>query len=105
MQNANVKEIRVLEIKPYDFVSDKGQKLSGCNLFYVTKDQHENDKSLGYNIIKFRMELDQQGLFKPGAGVYKVEFGSTLNDNGKPMPYIVDAQFIKPIKLFDSKSA
>lgn len=76
----------------------------GITLQYLTDYREDTDTSLGFKPIKTSVnEAVFEAVKKNGApALYRIDTRSRPGTGGKPTLTVVSAQFVKPVKIFET---
>lgn len=90
----------VLSAKPYDFENDKGDRIQGVKLSYVSKRPSSREGEKGHPpMIASVTNMDLANKIDIVPAIYDLEFEQVPGKNNKPELLLVDVSFLDSIDL------
>lgn len=87
-------ECLVLGVKSYNFENDKGEKIEGNKVFYMTFDSVDGIN--GYAPMTVNIE---KNVFTEFPAVYKMDFGFKQGRNNKPEVVLKGAELLERVSI------
>jgi hypothetical protein len=91
------KEYLVISVKKFDFVSVKGERVQGMQVFYLDDFQSENGNQKGKEIVKISGPLAVFEDFSHVPGMYHLNFSMRPGSGGKVTVRVQSAKFISAV--------
>jgi hypothetical protein len=91
------REYLVISVKKFDFVSVKGERVQGMQVFYLDDFQSENGNQKGKEIVKISGPAEVFHDFSHVPGMYRLNFSMRPGSGGKVTVRVQSAQFISAV--------
>lgn len=93
----------VLAIKPYEFKSGDGEKVSGMNVQYINPFEKFEEESIeGFPVYTARLDKDKQRHFNTVPGFYDLDFSMRPGAKGKAELSLKSASFAGAVEFMEA---
>jgi hypothetical protein len=91
------REYLVISVKKFDFVSVKGERVQGMQVFYLDDFQSQNGNQKGKEIVKISGPAEVFNDFSHVPGMYRLNFSMRPGSGGKVTVRVQSAQFMSAV--------
>lgn len=93
--------VLILRASKYDFVSDKGEAIKGCNVHFISDSQVETDTAVGDSPMKVSStdEVFAEIKKNKAPGIYQINTRIKPGKDGQATVVVTQAKFMKAFTL------
>lgn len=87
----------VLSAKSYDFENDKGERIQGTKLSYISKNISSREGEKGHPPMIVSLSNTLAKCFTDVPAIYDLDFEQVPGKNNKPETILTDATYVSPV--------
>ena len=93
--------VLILRASKYDFVSDKGESIKGCNVHFINDYQVETESAVGDAPMKVAASEEVFAEIKKhkAPGIYQINTRTKPGKDGQATVVVTQAKFVKAFTL------
>lgn len=97
--------VLILRASKYDFVSDKGEAIKGCNIHFINDYQVETETAVGDAPMKVAASEEVFAEIKThkAPGIYQINTRTKPGKDGQATVVVTQAKFVKAFTLAQSR--